>query len=270
MSQNNSLARQLVERAFGSHRFNDSVFYQWYLRVRHPKSYQARLLEREFYHKLISQAGTSLVIDVGANGGNKTFIFAEIADRVLCVEPSPAAVNILQERFAQSENITVVGKGVGAQVGSCSFHIFGETDCYNTFSSKWATSLAASDRSNQLVKKAISVIDVPITTLDALIEQFGIPAYIKIDVEGFELEVLKGLSQPVNLISIECNLPQFESETLECLTRLEEIQPTAVFNYCISEPPVKLALDRWISRSDLARIVEQGDYQFMEIYMRSS
>jgi FkbM family methyltransferase len=270
MRQNNSLARRLVEREFGSHRFNDSVFYQWYLRVRHPKSYQAKLLEREFYRKLISQTGASLVIDVGANGGNKTFIFAEIAEQVLCVEPSPAAVHILQERFAQSKNITIVGKGVGSQVGSCPFHIFGETDCYNTFSSKWATSLATSDGSKQPIKKAVSVVDVPVTTLDMLIDQFGIPDYIKIDVEGFELEVLKGLSRPVNLISIECNLPQFESETLECLTRLEEIQPTAVFNYCTSEPPVQLALEHWLSRPELAHIVKQGGLQFMEIYMRSS
>jgi hypothetical protein len=56
-------------------------------------------------------------------------------------------------------------------------------------------------------------------TLDGLIARYGVPRYIKIDVEGFEIEVLAGLSQPVPLISVEF-LPGFPHLTHAVIDRL--------------------------------------------------
>jgi hypothetical protein len=63
---------------------------------------------------------------------------------------------------------------------------------------------------------------VRMVTLDGLIERHGLPAYIKIDVEGFELEVLSGLSRPVALVSFEY-LPAFVSLTHDVIARLEAL-----------------------------------------------
>jgi hypothetical protein len=46
-------------------------------------------------------------------------------------------------------------------------------------------------------------IEVPVVTLDALIAQHGEPAFVKIDVEGYEPQVLRGLTRPVQALSFE-------------------------------------------------------------------
>ena len=75
--------------------------------------------------------------------------------------------------------------------------------------------------------------NVSVTTLDRLIETHGVPSYIKIDVEGFELEVLGGLSQPIEWISVEF-LPGFPELTLQVIDRLIELGPYR-FNPVVGE-----------------------------------
>jgi hypothetical protein len=58
-----------------------------------------------------------------------------------------------------------------------------------------------------------------VTTLDQLVARFGEPAYIKIDVEGFEDSVLAGLSHPVNALSFEFT-PEYLEATASCLSRV--------------------------------------------------
>lgn len=60
------------------------------------------------------------------------------------------------------------------------------------------------------------------TTLDRLIAAEGLPRYVKIDVEGFELEVLSGLSQPVEMVSVEY-LPGLPDLTLSVIDRLQQL-----------------------------------------------
>ena len=101
-----------------------------------------------------------------------------------------------------------------------------------------------------------------------LIASHGLPAYIKIDVEGYELQVLQGLHQPIRALSFECNLQQFRQQTLDCIARLAALQP-GLFNHCLSEPPSRFASDRWLTAEEMAAIVAGADHDYAEIYFQA-
>ena len=110
---------------------------------------------------------------------------------------------------------------------------------------------------------------VPVTTLDALIERYGEPAFIKIDVEGFELEVLKGLSRPVRALSFEFT-PECADAALACVERLESLGFSR-FNYSADET-LSLEVDQWRDASFIRGRLEalRGDVTtFGDVYARS-
>ena len=119
-----------------------------------------------------------LVIDVGANLGDKAEWFANRGVRVIAVEPQPKLVEALRKRFAKNLLVTVVPKGLAAQPGGMIMNI-SEDHVISTFSDEWKTGRFRNHTWGTKEK-------IEVTTLDTLIEQFGQPRYIKIDVEGFE------------------------------------------------------------------------------------
>ncbi len=101
-------------------------------------------------------------------------------------------------------------------------------------------------------------VDVEATTLDALIERFGMPAFVKIDVEGAEPEVLAGLSQPVSAVSFEY-LPRALDYVATGVARLCALGPYR-FNWSPGES-YRLVADRWLRDDELAAALETTDAQ---------
>jgi FkbM family methyltransferase len=261
--------RLLLNKIVHRDRFNDSRMYRRYVRLRYPEAAKGRDIEQQFYQQALGTTKANLIFDIGANVGRKAAIFLPLAERIICVEPDPTAIKALQQRFLHRPKITVVPKGVDAAEGTAKFHMFDEADSYNTFSAKWADTLTAPSASDRQAKTAKAIVNIPVTTLDHLIAEFGKPYYIKIDVEGYELSVLKGLSHVVPLISFECNLPEFLDETTECLSLLANRSTGAVFNYCTTEPPAGFESPQWLNAAQMADVVRSGKHSFMEIYCRS-
>ena len=58
--------------------------------------------------------------------------------------------------------------------------------------------------------------------LDGLIAQYGVPAFIKLDVEGYEETALRGLTEPVPLLAFEWSI-ELAPEALAALKRLRTL-----------------------------------------------
>jgi len=169
-----------------------------------------------------------LVFDIGANLGYKTEVFLECGARVICVEPNPLCHAILEYEFAKNPRVTLVKMAVGAEQGSLPMYVKG-TATTSTMLDDWAP-FAAFDGSVQR-------IDVPVTTLDALIRNYGKPDFIKIDIEGFELPALIGLSSPVPFLTFEYAVSGKGSERLvQCLKQLEALGRPIDVNAIFDQP----------------------------------
>lgn len=212
----------------------------------------------KFYAQFLNPG--DLCFDVGANVGNRTDVFLALGARVVCVEPQPKCIDILSEKYRKNLRVNVVSKGVAAQQGIMSLSLCESANTIATFSEKWKTGRFRDYRWQSLV-------DVPVTTLDALIQAFGVPAFCKIDVEGYEYQVLQGLSSPISALSFEFT-KEFIDDAKLCMDYLTSLGD-AEFNYTLGETPA-LVLSRWADAntllSDLSRIAD--DLLWGDIYAK--
>jgi hypothetical protein len=95
-------------------------------------------------------------------------------------------------------------------------------------------------------------IPITVTTLDALIAQHGKPVFCKIDVEGYELAVLEGLSHPIQALSFEYISATVEA-SLACLSRLEALGRYE-FNWSRGESH-RLQSPNWLSSAQMAQVL---------------
>lgn len=209
---------------------------------------------------LNSIAPGDLVFDVGANRGAIAKDFLRVGARVVCIEPQPQLAEALRQCFASYQHVAVVEKGLGAIRGSSIMSISSETDILSTFAEHWKVG-----RFKNMVWD--QRIEVPTTTLDDLVSEFGTPKYCKIDVEGFEREVVRGLSSKVGVISFEFTSEYIEHsmEVIEMLIRLGYRQ----FNVSVGDQP-EFQWPEWVPYYEVVRalMLSQSPDLWGDIYAR--
>jgi FkbM family methyltransferase len=230
MSQFRASAKRLLRQA-GVFPITRSLY-----RRLSPAVHAAKRADRNLYSTFIKKG--ELVFDVGANLGAKSEIFLECGARVVAVEPNPLCKPTLQYLFGSNENIILLPKALAATEGKMVLHFAG-------------TSATASLRENWAwvdFEGTPVATQVEVTTLDKLIEQFGVPDFCKIDVEGVEFEVLQGLSQSLPRLCFEYHLSEADrfKKCLDHLAKLSEFR----LNFIHIDGP-KFVLPEWIRVNDL-------------------
>ena len=145
--------------------------------------------------------GATLVFDVGAHVGDRVTAFRRSGARVVAVEPQPLLARYLRLRFALDRGVTIVEAGLGASEGHADMQVNRANPTVSTLSGDF---VQAADGAEGWEGQAWDDTHrIRVTTLDRLIELHGAPDFIKVDTEGHEAEVLKGLSEPVPALSFE-------------------------------------------------------------------
>jgi FkbM family methyltransferase len=168
---------------------------------------------------------------------------------VLAVEPQPALVTTLRWLYRRDSNVAIEATAVGRSAGTVAMKVNVDNPTVSTASDAFvAAARGAAGWEGQVWEKSIVV---PVTTLDALIVAHGRPAFIKIDVEGFEEEALAGLTRPVAGLSFEFTTIQ-RAVARACVERCAALG-FARFNAALGETQ---ELGAWRSAGDMARWIE--------------
>lgn len=184
--------------------------------------------QKSFYASLLGK--DDIVFDVGANVGQRAQIFSQLCRQVIAIEPQAECVRHLRSRFMFSKNVLIEQVALGEQEGEA---VICESDSH-TISSMSPRFIEAVGKARFKESSWKRTMTVEVKTLDQLIGKHGSPKFIKIDVEGYEANVLAGLTQAVPYISFEFT-PELMDEAEKCVAKLEAISDRYLYNYCLGE-----------------------------------
>jgi FkbM family methyltransferase len=193
--------------------------------------------------------------DIGAHVGSRVRAWRRLGARVIAVEPQPDCLRVLRLFFHRDRGVTIVPGAVGAQPGRAKLALSTATPTVSSMSPDWIESVTA-DRSFSRVRWDRTV-EVEVSTLDDLIARHGEPAFCKIDVEGFEVDVLAGLSRPVRGLSFEY-LPAAHDAALTALGLVEKLGAADGYEYNFAPvETMRFVSERWLDAAGLVRLLDR-------------
>jgi FkbM family methyltransferase len=162
---------------------------------------------------------SSLIFDLGCHTGQDSDFYLKKGFTVVAVDAYPPLCAQLKQRFAveiAQNRFILIEKAIAKQAGEIEFYVHSEESIRGTTIPEFGEHTAKGSKWTKIV--------VPPTTLPSIIGEYGVPRYLKIDIEGADLLCLESLTQfsdaPV-FISIE-RPPSFSQQLrgLELLRNL--------------------------------------------------
>jgi len=220
------------------------------LAIYHGMPWRRRALRR-FYAELVP--ADSLVFDIGAHVGNRTLALAALGCRCIALEPQPLFARFLTRLFRGKTSITLVVAAAARQTGVARLRVSRRHPTVSTLSSDWIDTVGSTAGFEKV--QWDHTVEVPVTTLDRLIAEYGLPSFCKIDVEGLEAEILAGVSEPIPLVAVEY-VPAAMHVVRACINRLQSLGQYE-YNHSAGESHA-LALPAWTDASGIVEVLEQA------------
>jgi FkbM family methyltransferase len=198
------------------------------------------------YARFVRRGG--LAFDIGSHVGDRIASFRRLGARVVALEPQPLCARVIRAIHGGDTDVTLVQAACGAEEGILKLHVNSANPTVTTASAAFIT--AADGAEGWQGQVWDETLDVPQTTLDALIGAHGQPDFVKIDVEGFEEVALSGLSAPVPALSFEFTTIQRDVAE-RCLHRLAALGYRR-FNVALGESQ-RMTFGGEVSYADMRR-----------------
>jgi len=252
-------ARELLvgSRFFSPLRYGYQFFFD-------RERYAHRLRMRNFYSSLIRKG--DLVFDVGAHVGRYSEIFTDLGATVVSIEPNPRCCEQLR-RLAKVRDVHVEQCAAGDTPGKLKLRI-----CDNS-----VLSTVSEDYYQEASKSPIhkgehwtESVDVQIVRLDQLAKRYGIPAFVKIDAEGYDDRVLLGMSFRPRVLTFEYHSHVVRDVPVRCF-QAPVLSSGYEFNFSRGLS-LTYASEKWLGAKELQeRLVEfAGDEVYGDVVARST